>query len=113
MFTPPRGTISVLHHRPFARLGNSNEFYLTILARELALDTISFPSSPTSFPPCNGIPNEIAKLHKEFANTVPDELPDELPPLRDIQHAIDNAPPPRYRLNPTERVELNHQVEVI
>ena len=42
--TPPRATISFLHHRPSERLGNSNKFFLTILARELALESIVFPN---------------------------------------------------------------------
>ena len=54
---------------------------------------------------------------KEFADIVPNELPCELPPLRDIQHAIDLVPGsqlpnlPYYRINPNERAELNWQVE--
>ena len=54
---------------------------------------------------------------EEFADIVPNELPSELPTLRDTQHAIDLVPSsqlpnlPHYRLNPSEQAELNRQVE--
>ena len=102
--TPPKGTISFLHPRPFERLSNSTKFYLTIIARELVSDSSSFPSVS----PSTEIPSEIDRLLKEFADIVPDELPGELPPLRDIQHTIDLVPGsqlpnlPHYRLNATE-----------
>ncbi|RVX23374.1 Transposon Ty3-I Gag-Pol polyprotein [Vitis vinifera] len=46
-----------------------------------------------------------------------DELPNQLPPLRDVQHAIDLIPGaslsnlPAYRMNPTEYAELKRQVD--
>ena len=48
-------------------------------------------------------------LLDDFVDFVPNELPSELPPLRDIQHAIDlitgsQLPNlPHYRMNPKER----------
>ena len=59
----------------------------------------------------------MKNLLDDFVDMVPDELPSELPPLRDIQHAIDLVPGsqlpnlPHYRMNPKEREELNRQVE--
>ena len=53
----------------------------------------------------------------DFVDMVLDELPSELPILRDIQHAIDLVPGSQlsnlthYRMNPKEREELNRQVE--
>ena len=53
----------------------------------------------------------------EFSQVFPEELPDHLPPLLDIQHAIDLVPGAtlpnllHYRLNPTEHAELKRQVD--
>jgi len=86
--TPPRGTISLLHHKPFERLGNSNKFFLIILARALASDSIAFCNVPSGDLSRQDLPVEIDDLLKEFVDVVPEELPSELPPLRDIQHAL-------------------------
>ncbi|XP_059441865.1 uncharacterized protein LOC132174190 [Corylus avellana] len=63
------------------------------------------------------VPEEAKGLVEEFADVFPVELPDELPPLRDIQHQIDlmlgSSLPnrPHYRLSPKEHEELRRQVE--
>ena len=55
-------------------------------------------------------------LH-EFKDVFPEELPDHLPPMRDIQHAIDFVPGATlpnlsyYRMSPAEHAELQRQVE--
>jgi hypothetical protein len=53
---------------------------------------------------------------KEFLDAFPSELPDVLPFMRDVQHAIDfvlsaTLPNlPHYRMNLSEHVELQRQV---
>ena len=79
----------------------------------LALVTKKVPSDSSIV----DVPLEVKNLLDDFVDMVPDELPSELPPLRDIQHAIDLVPGsqlpnlPHYRMNPKERDELNRQVE--
>ena len=59
----------------------------------------------------------IRELLSDFSDLVPDDLLDELPPMRDIQHAIDLVPGSvlpnflTYRLSPTEHAELKRQVD--
>jgi hypothetical protein len=62
------------------------------------------------------IPIEVAKLLDECVDVIPNELPDGLPPKRDIQHHIDMIPESSlpnqvaYRMSPTQHAELNQQV---
>ena len=44
------------------------------------------PSTPAEIPP------NVRQIISDFSDIMPAELPDELPPLRDIQHVIDFAP---------------------
>ena len=58
------------------------------------------------------IPPDVQSILEEFPKSMQDELPHSLPPLRDIQHAIDmvlgSSLPnlPHYRMNPVEHAEL-------
>ncbi|XP_021737357.1 uncharacterized protein LOC110703884 [Chenopodium quinoa] len=63
-----------------------------------------------------GIPDEIQPLLRKFSHIVPEEIPEGLPPMRDIQHCIDFVPgavipnKAAYRMSPKEHEELQRQV---
>nr|GEU57041.1 putative reverse transcriptase domain-containing protein [Tanacetum cinerariifolium] len=67
--------------------------------------------------PNSKIPEAMFPLLEEFSDVFPDELPDALPPLCDIQHHIDLklssqlSNIPHYRMSPGEHEELRRQVE--
>ncbi|GJS37661.1 putative nucleotidyltransferase, ribonuclease H [Tanacetum coccineum] len=62
-------------------------------------------------------PEAMIPLLEVFLDVFSDELPNGLPPLRDIQHHIDLEPGsqfpnrPHYRMSPGEHEELHRQVE--
>jgi hypothetical protein len=63
------------------------------------------------------LPAEIEQLLADYMDVVPEEVPQGLPPMRDIQHAIDFIPGavipnrPAYRMSPQEHTEVQRQVE--
>ncbi|XP_020677004.2 uncharacterized protein LOC110095705 [Dendrobium catenatum] len=63
------------------------------------------------------VPEEVRELLETFADVFPEDLSHQLPPLSDIQHAIDlvlgaSLPNlPYYRMNPAEHEEFKKQVD--
>ena len=63
------------------------------------------------------LPEDAQPILKELCDIFPDELPNELPLMRDIQHAIDFTPGtalhnlPHYQMNPTEYGEPRQQID--
>ncbi|RVW88094.1 Transposon Ty3-G Gag-Pol polyprotein [Vitis vinifera] len=62
-------------------------------------------------------PANVCKILDDFYDLRPAELPNQLPLMRDVQHAIDLIPNaslpnlPAYRMNPTEHAEFKRQVD--
>lgn len=62
-------------------------------------------------------PYEVEPVLAEFSDIFPEDLPNELPPMCDIQYTIDlvlgaTLPNlPHYRMNATKHVELKRQVD--
>ena len=63
------------------------------------------------------LPGEIREMLAEFGDIVEDDLPNELPPKRDVSHQIDFIPgaslpnKATYRLTPQENEEVKKQAQ--
>ncbi|KAG5564865.1 hypothetical protein RHGRI_000907 [Rhododendron griersonianum] len=61
------------------------------------------------------LPSEVAELLSRFSDVAPKELPNELPPMRNVQHAIELIPGsqlpnlPDYLMNPRENAKLKRE----
>lgn len=62
-------------------------------------------------------PPKVGPILREFQDIFPEDQPNELSPMHDIQQAIDMVPRatlsnlPHYRMNPIEHAELNNEVD--
>lgn len=68
--------------------------------------------------PPTPLPGRIGELLQEFEDITPKELPDGLPPIRDIQHQMDLIPgstlpnQAAYRMSPAEHEELRRPSDI-
>jgi hypothetical protein len=106
----PKG-LNIISHKAFERVANQESVVLVLVAREVPLEIpLALHEEP---------PEEVKSVLNDFQDVFPEDLPDQLPPMRDIQHAIDFVPGatlpnlPHYRLNPTAHAELQRQVDAL
>lgn len=103
--TIAKKSVMFLQRKPFEQEMRSEGFVFLLLSKSPALDR--FDKAPPAF----------ASLVHDFQDVFPEDLPQGLPPLRDILHRIDfildAALPNRahYRMCPSEHEELHRQVE--
>ncbi|XP_039118851.1 uncharacterized protein LOC120254983 [Dioscorea cayenensis subsp. rotundata] len=106
MEKPPSTNINLLSYAPFGKelKGAETAFILLGKAVTEGLEDVE-------------IPKVVLPLLEEFQDVFPDDLPEGLPPLRDIQHHVDLQPGsvlphrPHYRMSPREHEKLRRQVE--
>jgi hypothetical protein len=97
-------TIFCVPREEFEKELESAEFYFALIACDSAKTEAEMPEL-------------VQPLLAEFKYILPEELPNGLPPLRDIQHQIDLVPGANlsnndhYRMTPQQHEELKHQVQ--
>jgi hypothetical protein len=103
-FETTQKQVPVLNMRQFSQVVNGEQMLLFVVRREVKqTDGL--------------VPKELASILEKFQDIMPDEMPHQLPPMRDVQHAIDLIPGsslpnlPHYRMSPAENEELNRQVQ--
>ncbi|XP_075665053.1 uncharacterized protein LOC142634648 [Castanea sativa] len=93
---PKAKGLNTISPKAFKRVAVEESIVFVLVARELYRET------------CEEQPEEVRSVLQEFKDVFLEELPDHLPPMRDIQHAIDfmlgtTLPNlPHYRMSPAE-----------
>ena len=101
---PKTKGLNIISPKAFERVVVQESIVLVLVARELYGETSEEQ------------PKEVKSVLQEFKDVFPKELPNHLPPMRDIQHAIDFVPEktlpnlPHYRMSTTEHAKLKGQV---
>ena len=74
---PKAKGLNIISPKVFERVAVQESIVFVLVARELHGETREEQ------------PEEVKSVLQEFKDVFPEELPDHLPPMRDIQHAID------------------------
>jgi len=103
-FDTKKEVVPVLTMRQFSRVIHEDNMVLLVVNREVKQkDGI--------------IPIEFSTLLEEFQDIIPHEVPNQLPPKREVQYVIDLIPRstlpnlPHYRMSPIENEELSRQIQ--
>ena len=103
--TPKAKGLNIISPKAFEKVAVQESIVFVLVARELHGENREEQ------------PKEVKSVLQEFKDVFPEELPDHLPPMHDIQHAIDFVPGatlpnlPHYRMSLVEHAELQRQVE--
>ncbi|KAK8923643.1 hypothetical protein KSP39_PZI019202 [Platanthera zijinensis] len=110
--SPPSTTVSAMSFPSATMLLTGSQFQEEMKDSEVVYMLSGIDTTPATL----DIPSTVRPLIDEFSEIMLEELPDQLPPMRDIQHCIDLIPGvslphlPHYRMSPKEHEELHRQV---
>ena len=102
---PKAKGLNIISPKAFESVAIQESIVFVLVARELHGET------------CEEQLEEVKSVLQEFKDVFPKELPNHLPPMRDIQHAMDFVPGvalpnlPHYKMSYVEYAELQRQVE--
>eukprot|EP00253_Pinus_taeda_P017697 PITA_17697 len=100
-----------------ALLLGGKEFIKQIEDSEVNFVVIRRPKTVVLHTQVSDLPEDVQRLLQDFGDIVVDDLPDELPPRRDISHCIDFIPgaslpnKAAYRMSPKDHEEIRKQVQ--
>ena len=91
---PKKQSMNLISPKELERVVNQDSIIFALVVKETTLDNFEEHRK------------EVRSVLQEFQDVFPQELPNQLPPMRDIQHAIDLVPGatlpnlPHYRMSP-------------